>query len=93
MTDAERMLWNKLKAKQLRVKFRRQHTIGKYIVDFVCLEKRLVIEIDGGQHAGLDKDVSRDKWLEEQGYKVVRLWNNDVLANLEGVCEKIRKYI
>ncbi len=82
-----------MKGKQVEgVKFRRQEPIGKYIVDFVAFEKRLVIEIDGGQHAEeneKDKDCQRDEWLNSQGFKVLRFWNNEVLQNIEGVLEII----
>ena len=70
------------------VKFRRQHPIGGYIVDFVSLHKKLIIEIDGGQHNEeqiKDKDEQRTRWLEGEGYRVLRFWNNDVLTNIEGV--------
>jgi very-short-patch-repair endonuclease len=92
-TDAERLLWAHLRARQLEgLKFRRQHPIGHYIVDFVCLERRLVVEVDGGHHASQrDSDVERDKWLEEEGYSVLRLWDNDVLTNTDGVLEVIRR--
>jgi len=82
-----------LKGKNLEgIKFRRQEPIGDYIVDFVAFEKRLVIEVDGGQHAEeeKDKDIRRDEWLSSQGFKVLRFWNNEVLQNLEGVLETIR---
>jgi very-short-patch-repair endonuclease len=91
-TDAENLLWRHLRGKQLGgVKFRRQHPIGKYIVDFVCLEKQLILEIDGGQHA-IEKvrDVERAKWLTAEGYKILRFWNNEVLENLTGVLETIK---
>lgn len=91
MTDAEFKLWKHLRNKQLGVKFRRQSTIGNYIVDFVSFESKLVIEIDGGQHARSNDDKSREKWLTSQGFKVLRFWNNDVLRNIQGVLEKIRK--
>jgi very-short-patch-repair endonuclease len=91
-TDTERLLWKYLRAKQMQgCKFRRQEPIGSYIVDFVCQEKRIVIEVDGGQHSTENKrDNERDKWLKGQGYKVLRFWNNEVLANTEGVLEVIR---
>jgi very-short-patch-repair endonuclease len=92
LTDSERLLWRHLRAKQAGgLKFRRQESIGKYIVDFVCHEKRIVIEVDGSQHS-LDKecDEKRDQWLKEQGYNVLRFWNNEVLENIEGVLEVIR---
>ncbi len=71
-------------------KFRRQQPMGKYIVDFVCFETKIVIEVDGGQHAGEEKDKDRDKWLNGEGFKVLRFWNNEVLQNLRGILEVIR---
>jgi len=90
MTDAEKLLWKYLRRRQLGVKFRRQEPIGRYIVDFVCFEKRLVVEVDGGQHGG-SYDDERDRWLNMQGFKVLRFWNNEVLKNIEGVLEVIGK--
>jgi very-short-patch-repair endonuclease len=94
-TDVERLLWSRLRAGRCEgVKVRRQHPIGKYIVDFVCLERKLVIELDGGQHAlpeEIRKDKERDAWLEKEGYVVVRFWDSDVLENLDGVLEVIRR--
>ena len=92
-TDAEILLWRHLRTKQLeRLKFRRQQPIGNYIVDFVCFEKRIVIEVDGGQHViEKYKDNKRDKWLEGQGFKVLRFWNIEVLMNIQGVFEVIRE--
>jgi very-short-patch-repair endonuclease len=88
-TDAERFLWKHLRAKQIEgLKFRRQEPIGNYIVDFVCFEKSVVIEVDGGQHSP-DRDENRDTWLRSQGFKVLRFWNHDVLQNMEGVLEVI----
>jgi len=85
----------KLRHKQLEgVKFRRQQPIGPYIVDFVSFERRLVIEIDGGQHNEeiiRGRDEERTAWLEERGYRVLRFWNNEVLMNLEGALERIRE--
>ena len=92
-TNAERALWASLRNRQLEGdRFRRQHPIGPYIVDFVDLEAKLVVELDGGQHNEdrvTEKDEARTAWLESEGYQVLRFWNNDVLANLEGVLEKI----
>ena len=92
-TDAENMLWYHLRAKQLRdLKFRRQQPIGNYIVDFVCFSKKIVIELDGSQHdlkKIKQKDKKRDRWLKNQGFKVLRFWNNDVLENTDGVLEVI----
>jgi very-short-patch-repair endonuclease len=91
-TDAEKLLWRHLRGKQVEgFRFRRQQPIGRYIVDFVCLEKRLILEIDGGQHdIENDKDQERTNWLMSEGYRVLRFWNIDVLTNLEGVLETIR---
>ena len=91
-TDAERKLWQHLRTKQLQgLKFRRQAPIGNYVLDFVCYEKNLVIELDGGQHSiEQGKDKLRDNWLIKQGFKVLRFWNNEVLTNTAGVLEVIR---
>ena len=91
MTDAERGLWNRLKSRQLGgAKFRRQQTLGSYIVDFICFEKRLIVEVDGGQHSEqIDADQRRTAWLEAQGYQVLRFWNNEVLGNMDGVTQVI----
>jgi very-short-patch-repair endonuclease len=90
-TDAERLLWRKLRFWQIDgLKFRRQQPLGQYIVDFVCLEKRLVIEVDGGQHAeNANYDTQRDDWLRDQGFAVLRFWNHDVLKNITDVTERI----
>ena len=90
MTDAERRLWSALRGRRLQgYKFRRQHPIGPYIADFVCVEHRLVIEADGGQHADNADDQRRTVWLQRRGWRVVRFWNNDILANPEGVQDVI----
>ena len=90
-TVAEQKLWKHLRHRQLNVyKFRRQHPVGSYIVDFVCLEKRLIIEVDGGQHSEqVDYDLERSAWLEVQGFRVLRFWNNEVLKEIEVVKEVI----
>ena len=92
-TDAEKALWQRLRSRQPEgLKFRRQQPIGKYIADFVCFEKMLVVEIDGGQHGeeeGLKKDAVRDGWFRTRGYKVLRFSNYDVLKNPEGVLTAI----
>jgi very-short-patch-repair endonuclease len=89
-TDAERRLWAALRARRLRgFKFRRQHRLGPFIADFVCIEHRLVIEADGGQHVESAGDARRTAWLEARGWRVLRFWNNDILANTEGVQEAI----
>jgi len=85
-------MWRHLKGKRLEgFKFRRQEPIGNYVADFVCYEKRIIVEVDGGQHCR-EKDSERDKWFEGQGFKVLRFWNNEVLKNMQGVWEVIRKY-
>jgi len=82
-----------LRLKNLGYKFRRQAVIGPYIVDFVCFEKKLIVEVDGGQHADSRNDQERDQWLKQCGYKVLRFWNNDVLGNRNGVVEKINEFL
>ena len=92
LTDAEQRLWQYIRKEQLGVKFRRQQPIGKYIVDFVCQPKKLVIELDGGQHnevENITKDNDRTEYLKSIGYKVLRIWNNDVFENIEGVVNYI----
>ena len=90
-TEAEKTLWRHLRNRQLAgYKFRRQAPLGKYVVDFLCYEQKLVIEIDGGQHQCRSKsDSERTNWLEGQGFRVVRFWNNQVLAETEAVLEAI----
>ncbi len=86
MTDTELMLWKHLRAKRLGgFKFRRQEEIGKYIVDFICYERMIVVECDGGQHLESVRDLLRDTWFKEQGYKVLRFWNDEILKNLDSV--------
>ena len=90
MTDAELLLWRQLRAQQLPdAKFRRHHPLGPYIVDFVCLSSKLVIELDGSQHFDSTEDRVRDAWLVCHGYRVLRFWNNEVLGNLAGVLTRI----
>jgi very-short-patch-repair endonuclease len=85
-TDAETVLWNRIRNRQIDgYKFARQVPVGAYICDFVCREKQIVIEVDGGQHAESAADTVRDAHLIAEGYRVLRFWNNDVLGNLEGV--------
>jgi very-short-patch-repair endonuclease len=90
MTDAERRLWSVLRSRRLQgYKFRRQHPEGRFILDFVCIEHRLVIEADGGQHAGGEYDERRTAWLAKRGWRVLRFWNNEILSNAAGVAETI----
>jgi len=86
MTDAERKLWFVLRDRRFaRSKFRRQVPIGPFVADFVCFDARLVLEIDGGQHAGSTRDINRDRWFAANGFRLLRFWNNDVLSNPDGV--------
>jgi very-short-patch-repair endonuclease len=93
-TEAEKFLWRRLKSSQLEgVKFRRQEPIEGFIVDFISFEKKIVIELDGGQHAEiLKEDKNRDWCLRKNGFQVLRFWNHEVFQNLEGVLEVIRKH-
>ncbi len=89
-TEAEKVLWQVLRNRSLGdAKFRRQVPIGRYIVDFACLERRLVIEADGGQHAASENDAERTNWLESRRFRVLRFWNHDILENPEGIAAVI----
>jgi very-short-patch-repair endonuclease len=89
MTDAERVLWKDLRKYRLGWRFRRQFPVPPYIVDFACLEARLIVEADGGQHARPGDHTERDEELQRQGWRVLRFWNNDILANPQGVLRTI----
>ena len=91
MTDAERRLWAQLRGKQFGgFKFRKQAPIGPYIVDFVCFEKKMIIELDGGQHVLRSlEDETRTSWLNSQGFRVLRYWNHDVLEDLDTLMEAV----
>ena len=90
MTEAERRIWYLLRGRHLAdFKFRRQHPIGPYVVDFVCLAHKLVIELDGSQHATDPNDLRRDAFLHRSGYRVLRFWNNEALSHTAAVCESI----
>ena len=94
MTLAERRLWSLLQARQLDgFRFRRQMPVGPYVADFACLETGLIIEVDGGQHLESLSDAARDHFLAGRGFRVLRFWNNDVLANLEGVRAVIARWL
>ena len=92
-TEAEKMLWARLRNREMTgTKFRRQQPIGSYVVDFVSFERKLIVEIDGGQHndrEAREKDEQRTAWLNEKGYRVLRFWNNEVLTSTNGVLEQI----
>jgi very-short-patch-repair endonuclease len=94
-TDAEKALWRLLRGRQLSgYKFRRQQPLGRYIVDFVYFSHRLIIEIDGGQHADpTPYEEARTRFLESDGFRVLRFWNNEVRENSEGVCERIMEVL
>jgi very-short-patch-repair endonuclease len=96
-TEAEKILWSKLRNRQVdNTKFRRQFPIGNYILDFVSLEKKLIIELDGEQHNFYFRQVrdkTRSEWFENQGFKLLRFWNNDVIKNTEGVLETIMTFL
>lgn len=92
-TDAEKVLWEYLRAKQLSVKFNRQHIIGDYIVDFVCIEKKIVIEVDGGYHSEyeqIEKDENRTQRLNDWGFSVIRFKNEEILGDISNVLSKIK---
>jgi very-short-patch-repair endonuclease len=86
-TKAENILWPALRNKQLEgLKFKRQEPLDGYILDFVCFEARLIVEVDGGQHAESHRDAARDYHFEAAGFRVLRFWNDDVVKNIDGVC-------
>lgn len=86
MSDAEQHLWQQLRAKRfVGYKFRRQVPIGPYIVDFVCFSQRIVVELDGSQHVDSSADLIRTEWLNQQGFRVLRFWNDQVFIEEEGV--------
>ena len=92
LTDAEQKLWYHLRAHRfMGRKFKRQKPIGRYVVDFICIEEKLIIELDGGQHAeNVEYDQQRDLWLTSKGYTVLRFWNNELMNEMESVLERIR---
>jgi very-short-patch-repair endonuclease len=95
LTDAEQKLWYHLRDRRFGGhKFRRQVPIGPYIADFACMAERLIVEIDGGQHAErIGEDARRTRYLEMEGYRVVRFWNNEVLGNIDGVLQRLMAVI
>ena len=90
-TDVERRLWQHLSRRQLGgFKFSRQMPVGPFICDFMCRERKLVVELDGGQHGEkIEEDASRTRFIEAEGFRVIRFWNNDVLSNVEGVLQTV----
>jgi very-short-patch-repair endonuclease len=94
MTEAENRLWRELRDRRLeRIKFRRQVPIGRYVADFVCLEAKLIVEIDGSQHAESERDRVRDADLRKRGFRVLRFWNDDVVRDLSAVCDTVIAYV
>jgi very-short-patch-repair endonuclease len=94
MTEVEKQLWHMLRAQQLGISFRRQHPIGPYIADFCAPSLKLIIELDGGQHAlSAARDDARTAWLTARGYRVLRFWNNDVTGNRDGVLQEIARVV
>jgi lysyl-tRNA synthetase class 2 len=94
-TIAEKTLWLALRDRRfLDLKFRRQHRLGHYIADFCCVEKKLIVEVDGGQHMGNEPgDAERTGYFQKEGYRVLRFWNNEVLGNGEAVLEKMKEFL
>jgi len=89
-TDVEQRLWRRLKDRQVDGwRFRRQHPIVPYVADFACVEARLIVEVDGGQHSESQTDEVRDRRLRAEGWRVLRVWNNEVLSNMDGVVDVI----
>ena len=94
MTEVERKLWRHLQQTNSGYKFRRQHSIGSYIVDFVCLDKKLIIECDGSQHMEQEAyDKIRDQFLKAQGFTVLRFWNNEITQQMDGVLKQIHRHL
>ncbi len=89
MTDAERVIWKRIRNNQLGYKFRRQEPIGDYVVDFVCYDKKLILEIDGSQHIDSSEDEKRDEYFAENNYTVLRFFNNIVLSKTDDVLQRI----
>ncbi|MBZ9844759.1 endonuclease domain-containing protein [Mesorhizobium sp. CA5] len=93
-TDAEDRLWHELRGRRLdNIKFKRQVPIGRFVADFLCAEAKLIVEIDGSQHAESLRDLERDAALKARGFRVLRFWNDDVLKELDAVCDTIIAYV
>jgi len=93
MTDAERKLWHELRGRRLQgAKFRRQEQVGRHFADFLCFERRLIVEVDGGQHSP-EADAARTAALESDGWRVVRYWNHEVMDNLDGVLADLSRQL
>jgi very-short-patch-repair endonuclease len=93
-TDAEAKLWRELRDRRLDgIKFRKQFLIGNYIADFVCLEAKLIIELDGGQHSESRYDAARDAALTSMGFRVLRFWNDEVMKEMDAVCTTVIRFV
>ncbi len=94
-TDAEKLLWEQLRKRQLDgIKFRRQYPVAPYIVDFASVEKMLIIELDGSQHASRHEyDQARDRYLQSQGFRIVRYWNNQIFSDMDAILAEIRSFL
>jgi very-short-patch-repair endonuclease len=96
-TPQEIIVWSRLRAKRFHnLKFKRQYPLGRYIIDFICLDKKLIIEIDGSQHKEENQDIydkERARYLESLGFRIIRFWNNEVNTNIDGVFLKIEEFI
>lgn len=89
-TRAENLLWQALRGKKLEgLKFKRQVPLDGYILDFVCMDKKIIVEVDGGQHSDSSRDTRRDAHFTEQGFRTIRFWNDEITGNLDGVCRHI----
>ncbi|MEX0406683.1 endonuclease domain-containing protein [Aquibium sp. LZ166] len=94
MTEAEDRLWQELRGRRLDgIKFRRQVPVGRYVADFLCAEAMLIVEVDGSQHAESVRDIERDSDLKRRGFRVLRFWNDDVLRDMNAVCDTIIAYV
>lgn len=96
MTEAENVLWSMIRGNALGQKFRRQYIIGDFIVDFICLEEKLIIEVDGGYHSEprqIEDDALRQQWLEERGFRVIRFTNEEVEFDSDNVCKQIKRHL
>jgi very-short-patch-repair endonuclease len=94
-TDEEKLLWERLRNRRFEnLKFRRQEAVGKFVADFICYERKILIELDGSHHMEQkERDAERDSWFSGQGYKVIRFWNHEVAADIEGVLERIKEHL
>ena len=96
MTEAENALWSMIRGNALGQKFRRQYIIGDFIVDFICLDKKLIIEVDGGYHSEprqIEDDALRQQWLEKRGFRVIRFTNEEVEFDSDNVCKQIKRHL